>query len=161
MRHLDTFSSKGPRNSLWYWEEIVSPFKVVFNYVCMSLARISPSLRLKNMLYSAMGIKVGEHVAVGLEVNMDVFFPELIEIGDNSIIGFNSTILCHEFLVEEYRLGRVIIGKNVTIGANTTILPGVTIADGCVVSAHSLVNSDVSGFVGGVPARPLKMEQGS
>jgi acetyltransferase-like isoleucine patch superfamily enzyme len=106
-----------------------------------------------------MGIRIGRHVSVGLEVNMDVFFPEKIEIGDNSIIGFNSTILCHEFLVNEYRLGKVIIGKNVTIGANTTVLPGVTIADGSVVSAHSLVNSDVSGFVGGVPARPLKNGQ--
>ncbi|GFO96990.1 putative acetyltransferase YvoF [groundwater metagenome] len=159
MRRLETFRSKGTCNSLWYWEEIVSPFKVAFNYFCMSLARISPSLRLKNFLYSAMGIRIGEHVSVGLEVNMDVFFPEMIEIGDNSIIGFNSTILCHEFLVNEYRLGKVIIGKNVTIGANTTILPGVTIAEGSVVSAHSLVNSDVSGFVGGVPARPLKNGQ--
>jgi acetyltransferase-like isoleucine patch superfamily enzyme len=156
MRNLKTYSSKGVHNSLWYWEDIVSPLKVTFNYICMSLARISPSLRLKILLYSAMGIKIGEHVSVGLEVNMDVFFPELIEIGENSIIGFNSTILCHEFLVGEYRTGNVVIGKNVTIGANTTILPGVTIADGSVVSAHSLVNSDVSGFVGGVPARPLK-----
>lgn len=159
MRRLETFSSKGPYNSLWYWSDIVSPLKVVFNYICMSLARVSPSLRLKNLLYSAMGIKVGEHVSVGLEVNMDVFFPELIEIGDNSIIGFNATILCHEFLVNEYRVGRVIIGKNVTIGANTTILPGVTIADNSVVSAHSLVNGDVSGFVGGVPARPIKTDE--
>jgi acetyltransferase-like isoleucine patch superfamily enzyme len=158
MRNLKTYSSKGVHNSLWYWEDIVSPLKVAFNYICMSLARISPSLRLKILLYSAMGIKIGEHVSVGLEVNMDVFFPELIEIGENSIIGFNSTILCHEFLVGEYRIGNVVIGKNVTIGANTTILPGVTIADGSVVSAHSLVNADVSGFVGGVPARPLKME---
>lgn len=158
MRNLKTYSSKGVHNSLWYWEEIVSPLKVAFNYICMSIARISPSLRLKNLLYSAMGVNIGEHVSVGLEVNMDVFFPELIEIGENSIIGFNSTILCHEFLVGEYRTGNVVIGKNVTIGANTTILPGVTIADGSVVSAHSLVNSDVSGFVGGVPARPLKME---
>ncbi len=156
MRHLETFRSKGQYNSLWYWQDIVSPLKVVFNYICMSLARISPSLQLKNLLYSAMGIKVGENVSVGLEVNMDVFFPELIEIGANSIIGFNSTVLCHEFLVGEYRTGRVIIGKNVTIGANTTILPGVTIADDSVVSAHSLVNRDVSGFVGGVPVRPLE-----
>jgi acetyltransferase-like isoleucine patch superfamily enzyme len=156
MRRLETFSSKGSFNSLWYWEEIVSPFKVAFNYFCMCLARTSPSLRFKNFLYSAMDIRIGKHISVGLEVNMDIFFPELIEIGDNSIIGFNSTILCHEFLVNEYRLGKVIIGKNVTIGANTTILPGVTIADGSVVSAHSLVNSDVSGLVGGVPARPLK-----
>lgn len=159
MRRLETFRSKGTFNSLWYWEDIVSPFKVAFNYICMCLARISPSIRLKNVLYSAMGIRIGKHVSVGLEVNMDVFFPENIEIGDNSIIGFNSTILCHEFLVNEYRLGKVIIGKNVTIGANTTVLPGVTIADGSVVSAHSLVNSDVSGFVGGVPARPLKNGQ--
>ncbi len=159
MRRLETFRSKGTSNSLWYWEDIVSPFKVAFNYFFMSLARISPSLRLKNFLYRAMGIRIGEYVSVGLEVNMDVFFPELIEIGDNCIIGFNSTILCHEFLVDEYRIGKVVIGKNVTIGANTTILPGVTIADGSVVSAHSLVNSDVSGFVGGVPARPLKNGQ--
>jgi acetyltransferase-like isoleucine patch superfamily enzyme len=51
------------------------------------------------------------------------------------------------------------IGKRVTIGANCTILPGVTIADGSIVSAHSLVNRDVEGFVGGVPARPLKASQ--
>ncbi len=159
MRSLETFKSKGPHNSLWHWDDTVSPLKVAFNYIFMSFARVSPSLWLKNLLYSAMGIKVGEHVSIGLEVNMDVFFPELIEIGDNSIIGFNSTILCHEFLVHEYRLGRVVIGKNVTIGANTTILPGVRIADGSVVSAHSLVNCDVSGFVGGVPARPLKNDE--
>ena len=158
MRHLNSFKSKGTHNSLWYWTEIVSPLKVVFNYICMCLARISPSLRLKNLLYSFMGIKIGKHVSVGLEVNMDIFFPELIEIGENSIIGFNTTILCHEFLVKEYRTGRVIIGKNVTIGANTTILPGVRIADNSVVSAHSLVNSDISGFVGGVPARALKID---
>lgn len=158
MRRLETFASKGAHNSLWYWSDIVSPLTVMFNYICMSVARVSPSLRFKSMLYSAMGIKIGKNVSVGLEVNMDIFFPELIEIGDNSIIGFNSTILCHEFLVDGYRTGKVTIGKNVTIGANTTILPGVAIADGSVISAHSLVNSDIDGFAGGIPARPLEKE---
>lgn len=86
---------------------------------------------------------------------MDVLFPQLIEIGDNTIIGFNTTILCHEFLIKEYVTGPVVIGRDVMVGANTTILPGIKIANGSVVSAHSLVNSDVEGFVGGVPARPL------
>ena len=93
---------------------------------------------------------------MGLEATFDVFFPERIEIGDDSIIGFNTTLLCHEFLAGEYRVGDIRIGRRVTIGANCTILPGVDIADGAVVSAHSLVNGDVSGFVGGVPARPLR-----
>ncbi len=154
-RRLKVIKTEG-HNSLWHWSDVVSPSKVIFNYLCMSIARISPSFRLKNLLYSAMGIKLGKHVSIGLEVNMDIFFPELIEIGDNTIIGFNTTILCHEFLIHEYRIGKVVIGKNVTIGANTTILPGVTIADNSVISAHSLVNSDISGFAGGVPARPLR-----
>ncbi|MBA1340740.1 MAG: 2,3,4,5-tetrahydropyridine-2,6-dicarboxylate N-acetyltransferase [ANME-2 cluster archaeon] len=121
----------------------------------MRLARISPSLSLKLWLYRMMGIRVGSNVSIALEVTMDVFFPQLIEIGDNTIIGYNTTILCHEFLIKEYVTGPVVIGRDVMVGANTTILPGVTIANGSVVSAHSLVNSDVEGFVGGVPARPL------
>lgn len=121
----------------------------------MRLARISPSLSLKLWLYRMMGIRVGSNVSIALEVTMDVLFPQLIEIGDNTIIGFNTTILCHEFLIKEYVTGPVVIGRDVMVGANTTILPGITIADGSVVSAHSLVNSDIEGFVGGVPARPL------
>ena len=128
---------------------------MTYNNILMRLARISPSLSLKLWLYRMMGIRVGSNVSIALEVTMDVFFPQLIEIGDNTIIGFNTTILCHEFLIKEYVTGPVVIGRDVMVGANTTILPGVTIANGSVVSAHSLVNSDIEGFVGGVPARPL------
>ncbi len=128
---------------------------MIYNNILMRLARISPSLSLKLWLYRMMGIRVGSNVSIALEVTMDVFFPQLIEIGDNTIIGYNTTILCHEFLIKEYATGPVVIGRDVMVGANTTILPGITIANGSVVSAHSLVNSDVEGFVGGVPARPL------
>lgn len=128
---------------------------MTYNIILMRLARISPSLSLKLWLYRMMGIRVGNNVSIALEVTMDVFFPQLIEIGDNTIIGYNTTILCHEFLIKEYVTGPVVIGRDVMVGANTTILPGITIADGSVVSAHSLVNSDIEGFVGGVPARPL------
>jgi len=123
----------------------------------MVLARVSPSLKLKNWLYRRMGVDVGDHASVGLEVTVDIFFPELVTIGDNSIIGFDSVILCHEFLVDEYRTGTVEIGDDVSIGANVTILPGVSIGDGATVSAHSLVNCDVpeGAFYGGVPARDL------
>lgn len=124
----------------------------------MALARITPSFRVKNWLYRRMGMDVGPHVSVGLEATMDVFFPELITIGDETIIGYDSTVLCHEFLVEEYRTGPVEIGSNVSIGANVTILPGVKIGEGATVSAHSLVNRDVppGAFYGGVPARRLE-----
>lgn len=155
LRQVEARPSPGPHNALWHWDRILAPLRVAVNYALMALARVSPSLRVKILLYRMMGVRIGANVSVGLEATFDIFYPQLIEIGDDSIIGYHTTILCHEFLVDGYRTGRVRIGKRVTIGANCTILPGVTIADGSVVSAMSLVNRDVEGFVGGVPARPL------
>lgn len=79
------------------------------------------------------------------------------------MIGYNTTILAHEYLIKEYRLGEVIIGNNVLIGANTTILPGVTIGDGAVVAAGAVVHKDVApgAFVGGNPLRELKRSASS
>src|SRR5690625_5712267 len=83
----------------------------------------------------------------------DIMIPEKIKVGSNSIIGYNTTILAHEYLIKEYRVGKVIIGDEVMIGANTTILPGVTIGDGAIVSAKTLVHKNVppGSFVGGNP----------
>ena len=85
----------------------------------------------------------------------DIFYPELIEIGDNSIVGYNTTILAHEFLVNELRTGKVRIGKNVLVGANTTILAGVEIGDGSTISAATLVDQDIppNSFAKGNPMK--------
>ncbi|MBO2946219.1 acyltransferase [Paenibacillus sp. F411] len=146
-------------NALWHIYRTVSPWKGVKNFICIQLARYCPVLPLKNWIYRrTLGMRVGSHTAFGLMVMVDVFFPERITIGENSVIGYNSTILAHEYLIKEYRLGDVVIGDNVLIGANVTILPGVTIGDGAVVAAGAVVHKDVApgAFVGGNPLRELK-----
>lgn len=147
----------GRGNSLTGWWRRRNPFRVMFNFSVVMLCKYIPSLRVKRLLYRTINMKVGRDVSVGLGAVMDVFYPELIEIGDNSVIGFNSAILAHEFLVDQWRTGRVRIGKNVLIGAWTLVLPGVTIGDSAKVAAYSLVNQDVKPgeFVGGVPARKI------
>ena len=159
-RHERLFASPSPgrENALSYWWKTVHPLRVVWNFVWIYAARYCPSLALKRAMLRLTGMKVGRHVSVGLAVVFDIFFPDLITIGDNSVIGYNTVVLAHEFMVDEWRKGPVVIGRNVSIGANCTILPGVVIGDGATVSAMSLVNRDVppGAFVGGVPIRELK-----
>lgn len=145
------------RNSLVLWHRTVAVWRVLRNGFIIQLSYYMPSLAVKRGLYRMMGMRVGAHVSFAWRTTPDLFFPELICVGDNSIIGYNTTILAHEYLLHEWRTGPVEIGANVTIGANCTILPGVVIGDGATVSAMSLVNKDVppGARVGGVPIRVL------
>lgn len=157
-RTLTTLPKHGPLNSLQYWPKFVPWWRVVWNFICIYLAKYSPSLGLKSFLYRLTGAKIGKNVSVGLAVVLDIFYPQLITIEDNAIVGFNSVILCHEFLVHEARIGPVVIGRDVMIGANSTILAGVTIGAGTEVSAMSLINTDLPPGVlaGGVPVKVLR-----
>ena len=127
------------------------------NYAAIVLARHSPSLRLKNWLLRRIGVTVGTGVSWGLESTPDVFWPDLITVEDHAIIGYDATILCHEFLQEEYRTGEVHVGERAMIGAGAIVLPGVRIGAGAQVAANSLVTEDVPPgvTVAGVPAEPL------
>ncbi|MCS1352214.1 DapH/DapD/GlmU-related protein [Mechercharimyces sp. CAU 1602] len=158
MRRTERYPVKNS-NSLWQMYRLV-PFWKVFRNVCVNLiARFTPSLRVKNSLYrTLLGMRVGDQSAVALMVMMDVLYPERITIGKNTIIGFQTTILTHEYLIDEYRIGDVVIGDHVMVGANSTILPGVTIGDHAIIGAGSLVNKDVPAhaFVAGNPIRLVR-----
>lgn len=155
----------GAENSLWWWEHHrpVSLLRVTRNFLVIYACRYLPYLGWKNQLYRRLGANVAPTAAVGLSATLDIFFPHLITLGDNCLIGYQTVILAHEFLIDELRTGPVVVGRDVVVGANCTILPGVVIGDGAVVAAHSLVNRDVppGAFVGGVPARALSTAEDS
>lgn len=155
MRNTERHPVKGA-NSLWHVYKTVPFWKVVKNFIVIQIARYTPFLGMKNWLYRTfLGMKVGDNTSFALMVMLDVMFPEKISVGTNSVIGYNTTILAHEYLIKEFRLGNVHIGSEVMIGANSTILPGITIGDGAIVSAGTLVHKDVPAgtFVGGNPMR--------
>ena len=156
MRRTKRYPLKGEGNSLWHVYKTVSFWKVFRNVLVLMIARYTPFMRLKNWLYRTFtGMKIGDQTSIAFMVMPDIMYPEMIKIGRNSIVGYNSTILAHEYLITEYRLGEVEIGDEVMIGANSTILPGVSIGDGAIVSAGTLVHRDVppGSFVGGNPMR--------
>jgi len=157
LRKLQGFKVSG-KNSLNYWTRFRNPLRVAYNFVLISLSRYAPSLALKRFLLRMTGMKVGRDAAVGLMAMFDVFYPEMIELGENCIVGYNTTILAHEFLKNELRIGKTVVGKDSMVGANATVLAGVEIGNGAVVSAASLVDADVpaGSFAKGNPMRVLK-----
>jgi acetyltransferase-like isoleucine patch superfamily enzyme len=156
MRRLEAHEVSG--NSMQLWWKVKNPLRIAFNFILIYAARFLPSTAAKNFLYRVCGAKIGKGATFGLGATIDIFYPELLSVGDDALIGFNTVILCHEFLQGSFRLGKVEIGSRVMLGANCTVLPGVKIGDGAWVSAMSLVNRDIPPGEkwGGVPAKRLK-----
>lgn len=158
MRRTERYPVKGP-NSLWQLYSTIGFWRAFRNTSVIVVGRYIPFPSWKNWLFRTfLGMEIGECTAIAFMVVPDILYPERIKIGANSIIGYNTTILAHEYLIDEYRIGDVVIGSNVMVGANSTILPGVTIGDGAIVSAASLVYRDVpaGAFVGGNPAQIIR-----
>jgi acetyltransferase-like isoleucine patch superfamily enzyme len=132
---------------------ILGPLVLMWYYVVVHAAKHCPSLALKRWVYRRLGMRLGRNVTVASGATLDYFFPELIEIHDDTIIGMNAMILTHEFLLDRWRRGRVVIGSGVMVGASATILAGVEIGDKVTIAAMSLVNRSIppGTFVAGVP----------
>jgi acetyltransferase-like isoleucine patch superfamily enzyme len=142
---------------MWGWPDAKHPLRVTVNYLVVWLVRVAPSLRLKNWLLRRLGATVGRGAAVGLEATPDVFWPELLTIETDAVVGYGATLLCHEFLQDEYRTGEVVVGERAMIGAGAVVLPGVEVGSDAQVAANSLVTRDVppGATVAGVPAREV------
>jgi acetyltransferase-like isoleucine patch superfamily enzyme len=158
-RHDRTTShpTPGERNSLYRWWETRNALRVVVQTVVIVLARYVPHLGVKNWLFRRLGMTVGTGVAFALESTPDVFWPDRITVEDHAIVGYDATILCHEYLQGEYRVGEVVIGERAMVGAGAVVLPGVEVGAGARVAANSLVTEDVppGATVAGVPAETM------
>ena len=154
---LDRTATPGPHNSLHHWPSAKHPLRLVVNFLAVWTLRYSPSLALKRWLLRRLGATVGEGVSLALTATPDVFWPELLTIEDHAVVGYDATLLCHEFLRDEYRTGEVVVGEGAMIGAGAIVLPGVEIGHDAKVGANAVVTADVppETTVVGAPAEPV------
>ena len=76
----------------------------------------------KNKIYRLMGVHIGKNVEIMQLAWLDHFRPELIFIGDATLIGAFTRITVHAYEgCGKFRYGVVEIGSNCTIGAGTGI----------------------------------------
>jgi len=145
----------GTANPVYDYPRHVGRIRLFFNSLVCHICRVIPFIEIKNSLYRMIGVKIGKNVVIAAYTIIDPFFPELITIEDNVIVGVGATILAHEYTQEKLRKGRVHIKKRALIGAGSLIRCGITVGEHAVVGAKSFVNKDVPDFtmVGGVPAK--------
>ncbi len=111
------------------------------------------------------GIRINNNVGITRDVTLDGRGG--LEIGDNTMIGFESIILTcthnssrRDIPVREqgFFSAPVKIGCNVWTGTRVVILPGVIIGDNVIIGANSVVNKNIPANTiwGGVPAQFIK-----
>ena len=116
-------------------------------------------------LLSPNRITIGSNVGVARDVTLDGRGG--IEIGDFTLIGFESVLLTstHNYSNREIPITKqgmyskpVRVGKDCWVGARVMVPPGVEIGDGCIIGANSVVTKDIPSYciAAGVPARVIK-----
>ena len=113
--------------------------------------RVTPFLPLFHRL---MGMKVGRRVQFNTAVVAD---QNLIEVGDDTVVGGDVTLVCHAAESGALLTAPTRIGKRVTLGIMAVILPGCTIGDDAVVAAGAIVTKgtviEPGEIWAGIPAR--------
>jgi acetyltransferase-like isoleucine patch superfamily enzyme len=123
------------------------------NRVLHLLAHFAPgAMSVRVWLHRLRGVKIGRNVWIGYDVVLETSRPDLIAIGNNTVISVRAMLIAHFREREGIR-----IEEDVFIGPGAIILPGVTVGRGAVVTAGSVVAQSVppATMVQGNPARPV------
>lgn len=92
--------------------------------VQVSVSFLLKGTPLKNRLYRWMGAHIGKGTEIMQLVWLDHFRPELIFIGDNTLVGAFSRFTVHAYEGSgRFRYGLIEIGSNCTLGAGTGVGP--------------------------------------
>lgn len=106
---------------------------LLVRYTCVNFLRVTPFLVAFHRL---MGMKIGRRVQINTAIIGD---SNLIEIGDDTVIGGDVTLVAHAAAHGLFVTEPVRIGARVTVGLMAVIQPGVTIGDDAVVAQGAIV----------------------
>ncbi|NHI91110.1 MAG: hypothetical protein EAX96_01320 [Candidatus Lokiarchaeota archaeon] len=150
---------------LFDWKEFLPSLNsLLVKNIILQLQKLPITQNLRQFLLRLTGMKIGENVIIEDNVNFDPWYPERITIEDGAKIKKYAVISTHEGMPPKeseikgsFRVGEVIIGKNVLLESGTGVLPGVHIKDNAEILPYTFIATDVSeGIqVEGIPSRKV------
>ena len=130
----------GDSNPAWEFYKIKRRAGLFYNTIICHICKLLPP-KVKNGLYRSIGVNIGDNVLIAPYVQIDPFFPELITLEDNVIIGWGASIFTHEFTQDKIRKGKVHIKKRALIGGFSVVRSGVSIGKNAIVGIGSFLAS--------------------
>lgn len=150
-------------------------------YVLFNIGLV-PSVSVRRFMYRLSGVQMGKRCV--FHWRTEIRNPEMLTVGNGSIIGDNALLDAHRYLVignnvnissnvsiytgqHDYRSPKfasdlrkpmkVTIGDRAWLGCNVIVLPGVKIGEGAVCCAGCVVTKDVAPYdvVAGIPAKKV------
>lgn len=121
--------------------------------VCHGFIDISEGCLIKKGSFLSASVKESKiviHNNVFINRNATIVSRDMIEIGENTIIGPNVMFFDHDHLItpngtspQDFSTERIIIGKNCWVGAGAIILKGSAIEDNSVIAAGAIVKGHI------------------
>ncbi len=119
------------------WYKVGGFFRMSYKAAVIEASKHSPN-DIKLRLWRLLGVRLGSNVRIGNNVQIDYFYPELISIGSNAVIGDNSKLWNHDYSIGRFGVSFLRIEDNVVIESNCIIGP-VIVGHNAHVKAHSVV----------------------
>jgi non-ribosomal peptide synthetase-like protein len=136
----------------WRWASY-NALTLILRFAFVNWIRVTPILPFYHRL---MGARIGRRVQINTAVVAD---QNLIEIGDDTVIGGDVTLVCHSAERGHLVTAPVRIGRRVTVGLMAVVFPGCEIGDGAIVAAGAVLSKGTRVGPGeiwaGVPARRI------
>ncbi len=98
------------------------------------------------------GARIGQNVAFGLDVHIEMENAFLLEIQDGVTVGSFSKLVLHDSSLNNadpgfpILYGTIVLRKNCFIGRDTLILPGSDVGEDTVIGAGSLVKGIIKPY---------------
>jgi len=121
----------------------LSKLRFYWNFLVCRIARSIDYSPLKLVLYRSVGFRIGRGTFLSPDVILDPHFPQLVEIGEDVIIGWGTHLFTHEFDGDKYRLGRIRIGAGAVVGGFSIVRGGVEIGANARVASTCIVYKNV------------------
>eukprot|EP00933_Yihiella_yeosuensis_P042384 TRINITY_DN3694_c0_g1_i3.p1 TRINITY_DN3694_c0_g1~~TRINITY_DN3694_c0_g1_i3.p1 ORF type:complete len:1402 (+),score=240.08 TRINITY_DN3694_c0_g1_i3:253-4206(+) len=97
--------------------------------------------RVLSAFLRLMGAKVGRNVYWPKKPTINGF--DLLEIGDNCLIGGHTVLEAIRFVDGHLVMGKIKLGDNCIIGQGSYVAPGVTLKEGCRLRSSTALQSPV------------------